>query len=335
MSGAFGCDVCWLEIDRPVSHDGSDRSGSDVALSETAHVLNERRAVLAVAGIAIIWGSVGVVVRQVELSAVALVSARIWIAAPALAIYIRTTGAEQPWRRRPTRLLVLNGVVLAAHWVCFIAALQRAPIGTVLLITYLAPVGIAAFAPMTLGEVVPLKTKAALGVAVAGIALIAIPAMDGTSTDGVLLAFATGALYVPLALLNKALSDTHGGVQLSLYQLLIAGAALLPFALLADWGSPTIDWLWLLALGVVYTAFGFGVYLQALMRLPATRAAVLLYLEPASAVLFGWLLLDQDPSASTIAGGLLVVGAGILVARTPMAPEAPLMIPEEVTDAAG
>jgi drug/metabolite transporter (DMT)-like permease len=298
-------------------------------------MLTERRAVLAVAAIAIIWGSVGVVVRQVELSAVALVSARIWIAAPALAVYLRATGGDQPWRRRPTRLLLLNGVVLAGHWVCFIAALQRAPIGTVLLITYLAPVGIAAFAPMTLGEVVPVKTKAALAVAVAGIALIAIPAMEGTSGDGVLLAFATGALYVPLALLNKALSDTHGGVQLSLYQLLIAGTVLLPFALLSDWGTPTIDWLWLLVLGVVYTAFGFATYLQALMRLPATRAAVLLYLEPASAVLFGWLLLDQDPSASTIAGGLLVVGAGILVARTPVAPEVPLMIPDEVTDAAG
>jgi drug/metabolite transporter (DMT)-like permease len=305
------------------------------AVGENAAVLTERRAVTAVAAVAVLWGSVGVVVRQVELSAVALVTARIWLAAPALAIYIRTTGADQPWRRRPTRLLVLNGVVLAGHWVCFIAALQRAPIGMVLLITYLAPVGIAAFAPMTLGEVVPIKTKAALAVAVAGIALIAIPARDGSSADGVLLAFATGALYVPLALLNKALSDTHGGVQLSLYQLLIAGAVLLPFALLSDWGSPTIEWLWLLVLGLVYTAFGFGVYLQALMRLPATRAAVLLYLEPASAVLFGWLLLDQDPSASMIAGGLLVVGAGILVARSPVAPEVPLMIPEEVTDAAG
>jgi drug/metabolite transporter (DMT)-like permease len=299
-------------------------------------VLTERRAALLVAGIAVLWGSVGVVVRQVELPAVALVSARIWVAAPALAAFLTGTGREVPWRWRPTPLLVGNGVILAAHWVCFIAALQRAPIGTVLLITYLAPVGIAAFAPAFLGEVVPVRTKAALALAVSGIALIAAPALGGASADGIVLAFLTGALYVPLALLNKSLSDERGGVQLSLYQLLVAGIVLVPFALLSDWGTPRIEWLWLLVLGLVYTAFAFATYLTALTKLAATRAAVLLYLEPASAVLFGWLLLHEDPTLSMLAGGLLVVGAGILVVRVPMAPEVPPVVTEsEVSDAAG
>ncbi len=299
-------------------------------------MLDARRSAVTVASIAVLWGSVGAVVRQVELPAVALVSARIWIAAPAIALFLTATGREQPWRWRPTPRLLLNGVILAAHWVTFIAALQRAPIGTVLLITYLAPVGIAAFAPMALGEVVPVRTKAALGVAVAGIALIALPAMDGASADGIALAFLTGALYVPLALSNKALSDEHGGVQLALYQLLVAGVALLPFSLLADWGTPSVDWLWLGVLGLVYTAFAFATYLDALEHLAATRAAVLLYLEPASAVFWGWIVLHEDPTLSMLAGGLLVVGAGILVVREPMAPEVPPVPTEaEVTDAAG
>ena len=65
--------------------------------------------------------------------------------------------------------------------------------------------------------------------------------------------------------------------------------------------------------------------------MPATRAAVLLYFEPASAVIFGWLLLDQEPTLSMLVGGALVVLAGVLVARIPMAPELP---PVEVADAA-
>jgi len=282
-----------------------------------------------VAGVAVLWGSVGVVVRHVELPAVALVTARIWIAAPALSIFVRRRRADLPWVWRPSGLLLLNGAILAAHWVCFIAALQRAPIGTVLLITYLAPVGIAAFAPMTLGEHVPARTKVALAIAVAGIALIAMQKMDGGETAGVVLAVMTGVLYVPLALLNKALSSTHGGIQLALWQLLIAGVVLLPFAFAVDWGTPDPSWLWLLVLGIVYTAFAFATYLHALERLPATRAAVLLYLEPASAVLYGWLLLDQTPTVSMLVGGALVLGAGALVARTPAAPEVP---PVEVVD---
>ena len=298
-------------------------------------VLSERRSALVVAGIATMWGSVGVVVRQVDLPAVALVSARIWIAAPALALFLRRTRSATGWHWPPGRRLLANGIILAAHWVCFIAALQRAPIGTVLLITYLAPVGIAALAPAVLGEEVPTRTKAALAVAVGGIVCIAVPAMDGSSTDGIVLALLTGVLYVPLALLNKSLSDEMGGVELSLYQLLIAGAVMLPLALLADWGSPTVDWLWLPVLALVYTAFGFAGYLHALERIPATRAAVLLYLEPASAVLFGWLLLSQEPTGWTVLGGALVVGAGVLVARTPVTPEMPPVVVEEDTDVPG
>jgi drug/metabolite transporter (DMT)-like permease len=289
-------------------------------------VLAERRATFIVAGVAMLWGSVGVVVRQIDLPAVALVTSRIWIAAPALAMYLWRTEGTTGWRWPPSRRLLLNGVVLAAHWVCFIAALQRAPIGTVLLITYLAPIGIAAFAPAVLGEHVPTRTKVALGVAVAGIVFIAAPAMGGASADGVVLALLTGILYVPLALLNKSLSDELGGVQLALHQLLVAGAVLTPFALLADWGSPSGDWGWLLLLGLVYTGFGFAAYLWALGHMPVTRAAVLLYIEPASAVLFGWLLLDEEPTVSMLLGGLLVVGAGVLVARTPASPDGPPVV---------
>jgi drug/metabolite transporter (DMT)-like permease len=283
------------------------------------------RAAVAVAAIAVLWGSVGVVVREVDLAAVALVSGRIWIAAPAVALFLGRRRGRAPWRWRPTPLLLVNGAVLAVHWVTFIAALQRAPIGTVLLITYLAPVGIAALAPATLGEVVPTRTKVALGVAVAGIALIAIPEAGGADADGVLLAIVTGLLYVALALLNKRLTGDLDGATLTLWQLLIAGTLLLPFAATSDWSAITDDWPWLLAMGLVYTAFAFGSYLTALVHLPATRAAVLLYLEPAAAVVFGWLLLDESLTPVTIAGGVLVVAAGVMAARTPATPE---LIPE-------
>jgi drug/metabolite transporter (DMT)-like permease len=294
-------------------------------------VLSERRAAGTVAAVAVLWGSVGVVVRHIDLPAVAIVSARIWVGAPAVALFVARRPSTVPWTWHPNRRLLLNGVVLAAHWVSFIAALQRAPIGTVLLLTYLAPVGIAALAPAVLGEIVPVRTKVALAVAIAGIALIALPAMNGSETSGILLALLTGTLYVPLALLNKSLSDEIGGANLALWQLLVAGLVLLPFAAMADWSSLRVDWPWLLVLGLVYTAFAFATFLTALVSLPATRAAVLLYLEPASAVVFGWVLLDESPSILMLVGGALVVVAGVLVARIPMAPELP---PVEVADAA-
>jgi len=152
-----------------------------------------------------------------------------------------------------------------------------------------------------------------------------VPEMGGADADGVLLAVTTGTLYVGLALLNKRLTVDLDGATLTLWQLLIAGVLLLPFAVVSDWGSVGDDWPWLLAMGLVYTAFAFGTFLTALVHLPATRAAVLLYLEPASAVVFGWLLLDEGLTVATAVGGALVVAAGVLAARVPAAPE---VVPE-------
>src|SRR5687768_6810831 len=45
-------------------------------------------AAVAIAGMALLWGSIGVVVRQVDLSAVAIVWARVVLAAPALAVFV-------------------------------------------------------------------------------------------------------------------------------------------------------------------------------------------------------------------------------------------------------
>jgi len=277
---------------------------------------DDRRAAGSIAAMALLWGSIGVVIRQVDLPAVPIVWGRVVLAAPALAWFVarRTPGR---WRWRPTRLMVADGVLLAIHWTTFVAALQRAPIGTVLLITYLAPVGIAALAPVTLHETVSLRIALALGLGVGGVALIALPSIDSSSADGVALAVVTGVVYVGLALLNKRLTADYGGAELALWQVLIAAVLLAPLAATSDWGSPGASWLWLPVLGVLYTAFAFGTYLWALAHVTATRAIVLLYLEPASAIVYGWVLLHERPSLLTGVGGAAIVGAGMLVLRSP------------------
>jgi len=67
----------------------------------------------------------------------------------------------------------------------------------------------------------------------------------------------------------------------------------------------------LLFLGVLNTAFAVTLYLRGLHLIKAQEAAVLAYFEPASAVVFGYLLLAQQPTLITIAGGLLILVAGV------------------------
>jgi len=273
-------------------------------------------AALGLAGVAATWGAIGLIVREVDLPAVAIVAARCWLGAAGIGVgllirWIRT-GEGRPKVTRPW-LLFAAGVVQAAHWLLLVAAQQRAPIGTVLLVMYLSPVLVAVLATRFLDERVTATTKLALALAVGGLALLVRP--EHGAIGGVLLAAAAGVTFAVLTVISKVAVTDVGGTWLAFSNLTVAGLAVAPFALMAGWGPPQASWAWLLALGLGMTALLVPVYLGLLDRLPATTASVLLYFEPLSALVLGWLVLGEHASPATLAGGGLIVGAGILVLR--------------------
>ena len=272
-------------------------------------------------GVCSSWGSIGVLVRWVPLPGAAIACARIWVATVGLGLVLAARarlgsreGGPPLFSYRPGRV-VLTGAVLAGHWTAFIAALQRAPIGTVVLIVFLGPVGVALAAPRVLGERLTAGTLFALSLAVAGFVLVAAPAVQGGSGTGLLLAAAAGASFVVLVLASKPLSEVYGGLRLAFCELAVASAVLLPVGLSIGWGGPRASWGWLVLLGLVHTAAGVSLYLAALSRVPAVHAGILGYLEPAAAVVFGWAVLSEQPGVDTIVGGLLIVAAGVIVVR--------------------
>jgi drug/metabolite transporter (DMT)-like permease len=264
------------------------------------------------------WGTIGLVVRTVDLPAAAITSGRVWVGAIGLGLVILATGGHEPNARllsyRPGRV-ALTGTILAVHWLAFIAALQRAPIGTVVLIVFLGPIGVALGAPRVLGERSSPRTLAALALAVGGLALVVAPEVRGAGLLGPALALLAAVLFVSLVLVSKPLATAYGGLRLAFLELAVASVVLLPAGLTAEWGHPQLDWLWLLVLGLVHTAFGVSLYLAALARVPAVHAGILGYLEPVGALVCGWLFLRERPGPATVVGAVLIVAAALVVVR--------------------
>jgi drug/metabolite transporter (DMT)-like permease len=280
-----------------------------------------------VAGVALVWGTVGVLVRWVDLPAVAVVWSRVAIGALGLAAWSRWRATratddaverlEPPASERlPVWVLPATGLVLTAHWVSLFAAYRLAPIGTVLLITYLAPVIVTAAAPRVLGERSTPTIRWALVVGVIGTALVAGPGARGIRPLGLVLSLVAALTFASLVLVGKRLAREHGGIKVALTQQVVAAIVLAPLAALAGWGPFRWSWAWLIVLGLVHTGAAECLYLWALTRMRVSAHGVLGYLEPVSAVVFGWLLLDEVPRAATIAGGVLIVAAGAIVVRS-------------------
>ena len=280
------------------------------------------RAYLAVALLAAGWGTVGVVAREISLPASALTLGRVAIGGLGLAIVVALGVGRRAGPRlfsvRPIRTL-LQGVMLAAHWAAFFAALERVPIGTVTLVVYVAPVLVALAAPRLLNERLSWRTAVAVVLAFGGAALVLGPGGRDLDPDGLLLAGMAALLLAALVLNGKVLTESYGALRFTLAELIAATVVVAPAAVVAlDAELPSIpadEWGWLALLGLAHTAAGLVIFYACLRRMPATHASVLLYLEPVAAVGFGWWLLEEDPTAATMVGGALIVLAGVLVAR--------------------
>jgi drug/metabolite transporter (DMT)-like permease len=278
------------------------------------------RAVAAVTAVAVGWGTIGVLVRWVPLGPVPIVFARCAFAALTLTLLTRVgrLAGERPARGLERRAAVFTGPLLAVHWLCLVAAQQRAPLGIVLTLTYLAPVLVALAAPRLLGERITRPVVIAMALAVPGTVLLARPSAD-VPAAGVAFALGAAVTFAALLLVAKHTVAGLGGLRLARAQFTGAALVLAPFALVSDWGSPTASWAWLLVLGVVHTGLGWGLFFTALDRLSATLSSLLGTLEPVSAALFAWWFLSEVPDATAVTGGALVL-VGAMIASAAAGP---------------
>ena len=274
------------------------------------------------------WGTIPLVLRELEVAPSTIAFGRVLIAAIGLGALLLARGRESrfpaPFTIAPRRCLA-TGALLAVHWLTMFIAFDRAPAGTVILIIFLAPVGVAAIAPRLLGDHLTSGIIAAVVLGLAGVSLIAGPALGDADPFGLLMAAASMGLLVILNLASKPLADAYGGARLAFIETSGAAVVLLPVAVALHSGSVANAWPWLLLLGFVHTALGVSLYLSALRHLPVTHVSILSYLEPASVVVLAWVVLAEVPTLLTSVGGALVVAAGVLVVTAgrqgPMPPE--------------
>jgi len=270
-----------------------------------------------VAVAAVIWGSNGVIVNDVSLPSYTIAFFRVSFATLSLwlgVLFTRRWGAMRV--RGAWRILVFLGLLLALGWVFLFEAMKLIPIGNAVLLNYTAPVFVALLAPIILRERAGRGTLYALALSVAGILLISSTQdfqVHDLSLLGVASALSAGFVYALFVIFAKKTLTSLPGYSVALYSYFFSSVFLVPSLIKVDLSISLNSWLLLLVLGVFNTAFAVTLYLSALRLIKAQEAAVLTYFEPASAVGFGYLLLAQQPTLTTIAGGLLILSAGYIV----------------------
>jgi DME family drug/metabolite transporter len=268
---------------------------------------------------ALINGSIGTIVSYATMPVVMLVALRMVFASAALALVL---GLRHRWprpkdRAAALRLLLLGGV-LAANLTLYFIAIRETGVAVAIFTSYLAPVYVAALGPRFAGGRTEGVVVVALLVALAGMLLILLPGLRGAglSPSGLAAGLGAGAFYAAYLLLTKNLRR-RGLESTGIVFVMSAVTALLllPWGLAqsspADFGGVNV--LMAAILGVVTTALTFSLFVDGMHFIKVQHASIMGYIEPVSAPLYALVLLGQRPSAWTIAGGALIVAAGVAV----------------------
>ena len=222
-------------------------------------------------------------------------------------------------RGRGLVLVLVYGVAwFALYTVTLNWAEQHLDAGTAALLVNFAPILVAVFAGLFLGEGFSRRLLIGIGVAFAGVVLITAGG-SGPHADwlGIALGVAAAVLYATGVLVQKvalshidALSATFWGVMAGV----LATVPFAPAAVREVAAAPASDIAAMIFLGVGPTAIAFTTWAYALSRTSAGALAATSLVVPALVIVLSWLVLSEVPTPLRIAGGVLCL-AGVAMTR--------------------
>jgi drug/metabolite transporter (DMT)-like permease len=271
-----------------------------------------RRGRLYVALAAAAWSIAGLLQRELSVGTATQLAGRALFAVLGLFAYVavRERGAVV----RAFRAIGGAGLAIAALMAvssgAFIVALNHATVANVLFTQALAPLLAAAFGTL-LGEPVPRRTWFAMLVALGGVALI----VGGPGRPSVLgggLSLLMSASFAAVLVITRHRREVSMAPATCLSQLIVLVVAA-PFAHPGQ--ADARDLGLLIALGVCQIGLGL-VFLTIGGRLiPAAEVALITLLEIVLGPLWVWIALGEQPGATTLAGGAVVLAAVAIQAR--------------------
>jgi inner membrane transporter RhtA len=228
----------------------------------------------------------------------------------ALVLLAVARGVHRGWTRRQLLGAAIFGVATALMNMFFYLAIDRIDLGKGVAIEFLGPIAVAAAMTRTS------RNAAALVLAVGGVATLGGVEI-GDNALGVVFVLAASAMWAAYIVAGSRIAQLGRGLGPLAVGLAIGAVALTPFG--APWSGPVWASPALLALclltGVFSNAIGYGIDQFVLRRIPIRRFSLLLALLPVTALVVGWVALDQRPSVVDLVGISFVLAGVALQER--------------------
>jgi len=267
------------------------------------------------------WGSMGVIVRHINLPAgrIAFVRAVIGLLFLLLISFLLKKPFPKKELVKNQWILITSGIVLGANWIFLFEAYKHTTIAIATLSYYIAPIIITIMSALILKEKISSIKVALMITALIGLALVSGvfgPSQKNMGNGmGILFGIAAAICYASFTILNKFIKDLSS-MDSTIAQFGISSFILIPYTLLCENTTGIhIHWntvLLLIILGVCHTGLAFWLFFSAVRDLKAQTIAAFSYLDPVTAVLLSALLLNEKLGLYQIFGACIILGSAFL-----------------------
>lgn len=273
----------------------------------------------------LIFGSIGIFVRNIKLSSLEIAFLRAVIGSLflILASFIMRQKLYVKSIKNNILLLIVSGAAIGLNWILLFQAYKYTSISNATLSYYFAPVFVMVAAPLILKE--RLTVKKVLCVVMAMVGLIMIVNVKGNDSSGsynhllgVAYGLSAAALYASVVLMNKFIRELSS-FETTLIQLFIAGLVLIPNILLKGGldfsGVSGKTWVLIVIVGIMHTGIAYLLYFTSFKQLPSQSIAILSYIDPISAVIMAAIFLGESMNVLQMLGGVLILGSTFISER--------------------
>ncbi|MDP2292797.1 MAG: EamA family transporter [Actinomycetota bacterium] len=237
------------------------------------------------------------------------------MSAAVLLVLVSWRQVSKGWTRSELKSAAVFGIATAFMNLFFYLALDRLPLGKSVVIEFIGPIAVAAAFTRTMRNSVALALAAAGVITLSGVEI-------GGEPWGIFFIFAASAMWAVYIILGRRVAHLDRGLAGLGLGLVLGSLVIMPFGVAGSGAVFTDPRLLLLcvAVGALSSAIGYGIDQVVMRRIPVRRFAVLLALLPVSAMVLGYLVLEQRPSVVDLLGAALVIAGVLLQERDELPP---------------
>ena len=261
-----------------------------------------------------IWGTLGIIIKSIEMEPSSIVAYRSLIAAPIMIVLLRKERHLTDNKKKGNfMLLVLSGIAITLAWTAHFSAFKLTSIANTVILLYTGPVYVAVLSPLLLKEVREKKANICLILSVLGMILIYNQGLGNElNNKGLLFGASSGILFAFVIISTKKLSKYYSSITIVGTQIIISAILLSP-ELVVEREVIINNIILLLTLGIIHTAIAEFLYIDGLIKISAQKASTISYIEPASAIIYAIILFNEIPQGIEILGITLIALSNLIL----------------------